>query len=347
MVLMVDGCVLQATDPESLMCGSSFLQQRAADFNPSGSSHQLIEKTARCLYVAQKEMVAVRVGEQLELVGSEDATTCHIVLLVHRDTNTAALAHLDSCDESDFEDFEQEVRRVSGRESSEHIQLDTYIVGGYQDERGLSAELSESLLQYLAKATPSTTFHLQLCYIGSVNTVVKDGVAWPRVYGAAYSLTTDQFSPARFAYHGPDTDIRSLRSYSDLRGLLSLYNGSSGRLVMPPFTYPPLRNAHLWLQATDEFLLNKCSTSPLVEPPDFCEQLRKTFRRMLTDPKPLESIFKGRRAREYERDPASGEWRLINPEQFGSSLPPAAATATAIDIQLTVREFIAAMKKSY
>jgi hypothetical protein len=30
----------------------------------------------------------------LDIIGSEDATTCHIVFLVHRDSGTAAVAHL-------------------------------------------------------------------------------------------------------------------------------------------------------------------------------------------------------------------------------------------------------------
>jgi hypothetical protein len=42
----------------------------------------------------------------------------------------------------------------------------------FRDERGLSAELSSALLRYLIQSL-QTTFHLKLCYIGSVNTVLK------------------------------------------------------------------------------------------------------------------------------------------------------------------------------
>ena len=51
----------------------------------------------RCLYVAENEMVAMTQmtsSSRLELVGSEDATTCHLVLLLDRGSATAALAHL-------------------------------------------------------------------------------------------------------------------------------------------------------------------------------------------------------------------------------------------------------------
>jgi hypothetical protein len=43
-----------------------------------------------------------------------------------------------------------------------------------RDERGLSAELSKALLTYMSQSEDST-FHLQLLYIGSVNTVLKGG----------------------------------------------------------------------------------------------------------------------------------------------------------------------------
>jgi len=48
--------------------------------------------------VTEQEMVVVRGGREsnpgAELLGSEDATTCHIVCLVERHSRTAALAHL-------------------------------------------------------------------------------------------------------------------------------------------------------------------------------------------------------------------------------------------------------------
>ncbi len=48
--------------------------------------------------MTEQEMVVVQGGRDsnpgAELLGSEDATTCHIVCLVERHSRTAALAHL-------------------------------------------------------------------------------------------------------------------------------------------------------------------------------------------------------------------------------------------------------------
>ena len=53
-----------------------------------------------------------------------------------------------------------------------------------------------------------------------------------------------------------------------------------------------------------------CSTSPEVEPPGFCVQLRAVLARMLANPRPLDTLFPGARPRTYTRHPATGEWRL-------------------------------------
>jgi hypothetical protein len=43
-------------------------------------------------------------------------------------------------------------------------------------------------------------------------------------------------------------------------------DNNSGRLVIPPFSYTPLPNAHLWLKMPDDFILSKenVQTLPLV-----------------------------------------------------------------------------------
>jgi len=71
----------------------------------------------------------------------------------------------------------------------------------------------------------------------------------------------------------------------------------------------------LWLQKNDEFILRYCSTSPKVEPPGFCDSMRATFRRMISDPRPLQSLFAGNAAREYSRDATTGQWTLDGGER--------------------------------
>ena len=63
------------------------------------------------LYVMQREMVVVRPEDRVELVGSEDATTCHICVLREPTSGTTGLAHLDCDDPAQVEALEREVRR--------------------------------------------------------------------------------------------------------------------------------------------------------------------------------------------------------------------------------------------
>ena len=63
-----------------------------------------------CLYVGQREMAVLTPEDGMELVGSEDATTCHILVLRESTSSTVGLAHLDSEDPAQLLALEREVR---------------------------------------------------------------------------------------------------------------------------------------------------------------------------------------------------------------------------------------------
>lgn len=46
-----------------------------------------------------------------------------------------------------------------------------------------------------------------------------------------------------------------------------MYDCSLGLLRIGPFNYEPMRSVDLWLQQSDEFILQALSTTPDVEPP--------------------------------------------------------------------------------
>merc|ERR1719369_2297462 len=107
---------------------------------------------------------------------------------------------------------------------------------------------------------------------------MREGVAWPRVYGGGVEVETGEVFTAKFSYHGPDPDIRALRLHSKNKSLVNIYDSYSGKILLKPFSYQSWTDAHLWLQRTDEFILRYCSTSPKVEPPSFCDNMRANFR---------------------------------------------------------------------
>lgn len=52
-----------------------------------------------------------------------------------------------------------------------------------------------------------------------------------------------------------------------------MYDCQLGLLRIGPFNYDPLRGVDLWLEQSDEFILQHLSTSPEVEPPHFVMQV--------------------------------------------------------------------------
>ena len=99
------------------------------------------------VYVGQREMAVASTDDGVDILGSEDATTCHIVVLrdITNNKGVTGLAHLDSDDPDQFLALESAVRRRSGASETD-IEYEISIIGGYDDERGTSADITETLL---------------------------------------------------------------------------------------------------------------------------------------------------------------------------------------------------------
>jgi len=316
MVLIIDGFEVEATLPVSQLF-DRFQLLKANSISTLSRTPRQIDASEPCVYIGQKEAAVVAPGDSMRMLGSEDATTCHVVIL--RDTNTGVtgMAHLDNDEPEDFLILEREVRDRKGVKTAtrelEDMEYDVSLLGGYSDEEEISQDITEMLLVVMQGL--KARFTLRLACIGSVNTTMKDSVAWPRVYGGGVEVETGEVFTAKFSYHGPDPDIRSLRLHSRGAALLNIYDPYSGKIVVKPFSYQSMTDAHLWLQRTDEFILRYCSTSPKVEPPSFCDHMRANFRRMISDPEPLKSLFAGNKTREYSRDEITGQWMLDGGER--------------------------------
>lgn len=316
MVLVIDGFEVEASPPVSQLF-DRFQLLKANSLSMLGRIPRQIDASEACLYVGQREAAVVAPGDSMRMLGNEDATTCHIVILRDTHTGVTGIAHLDNDEPEDFLILEREVRdrkgvKIATREL-EDMEYDVSLVGGYSDEEEISQDITDMLLVVMQGL--KARFTLRLACIGPVNTTMKDGVAWPRVYGAGVEVETGEVFTAKFSYHGPDPDIRALRLHSKNKSLVNIYDSYSGKILLKPFSYQSWTDAHLWLQRTDEFILRYCSTSPKVEPPSFCDNMRANFRRMVSDPQPLKSIFSGNRCREYSRDPETGRWVLDGGER--------------------------------
>ena len=190
-----------------------------------------------------------------------------------------------------------------------------------------------SIILYLNKFIFRLNLHLLVT--GSMNTTSTIGQSWPIMRGCAVDLLTGKLVPATFSYHGPDTDIRSLRLHNSTAGILNIYDNIKRCIVLPPFNFKRVSDADLWLLKDDTFLLEHCSTSPEVELPSFCSHIRSVLKRMISE----EPLFPSGLARVYKLDESNWEWSLENKQKF-----PVERVDCLVEKRWNVKDFLAAFK---
>ena len=169
MVLVVGNNVVVEKCPDNLeafLSGSARLKEDARAFSqrPVQKHHQSL------LYVQQHEMAVTHPDDpEVRLLGSEDATTCHVAVFRHPVTGVTALAHFDLADESGetVSRMAERVFEVSarlgtggarGHEDEDSRTLEVSLVGGFEDDQGRSEELSLGLLKNLIRCVKSRSF---------------------------------------------------------------------------------------------------------------------------------------------------------------------------------------------
>ena len=93
-------------------------------------------------------------------------------------------------------------------------------------------------------------------------------------------------------------------------GMLEVYDCVHEEMVVGPFTYSPMRAVDIWLQQSDQFLLQSLSPCPeAVEDVErFTAQLRSTLRVIKEHPYPSVTLFPANNSRTYRKDAGSGAW---------------------------------------
>lgn len=99
------------------------------------------------LYVGQREMAAVGTHDKnVSVIGSDDVTTCIIVVVRHSGSGAVALAHLDG------NGMDEAVSTMVSRVQNLAIgypegRLELQLIGGYSDTRNYSEELFASIMR--------------------------------------------------------------------------------------------------------------------------------------------------------------------------------------------------------
>ena len=175
------------------------------------------------VYVGQREMAVVTPEDHIEVVGSDSATTCHVVIL--RVGDVTGVGHVDThSQDMDHNQLLELLEAVQHRSLSSHQpNFEVSIFGGYRDEAGVSRRISEMILRSLEQHREVTFVLTHLC-CAHINT---DG-SRPLVLGGGVEVRSGSVFCAEFTRRLPHMDIRALRLHSSQPGhqhlgRLSLY----------------------------------------------------------------------------------------------------------------------------
>ncbi|XP_075035875.1 protein N-terminal asparagine amidohydrolase [Mixophyes fleayi] len=257
------------------------------------------------LYVQQRELAATTPNDSsISFLGSEDATTCHILVLRHTGSGATCLAHCDGSDtEKEVADVLSSVKSLS--QTSEG-RLELHIVGGFNDQRQLSQKLSQQLLKTFD--TQSEEVHLVTLCVTELNDKKENGIHLPIIYGIAVNVKTGEIFKAKFQDRQPDEDLRS--AYILTGGnMVNIYDAKAEQLNIGPYSWTAFPNIDFWLEQDDKQILHCFSTSPLAEPPHFVQHMRSALQFLKDNPRHM-SIFPDGKPNSYKKK-ANGLWERI------------------------------------
>jgi len=283
----------------------------------------------RILAVGQGE-VAHCTPDQADVIVSDKATTCHVLLLKstsNRSNVLVSCAHLDSvhyesCVRAMIAEHEthhnsggceQEEKKDDYRypsQNSSSVSMEIHILGGFEDTE--SRNISDWLIRLLGSLShefqSTMSMRLSTCAISSMN---DDGRGCPMGRGFAMNLHTGTVFLAKVeaSVAGPLLALRAARLWSGgdkPRRLTLIHVASNKNISIQPFQYTPMPESLLALP--DPVLLHCTSTSPHAEEPEFCDLIRSTLIFMNTVRS--DKIFSASRPLLFVRVGHSNQWRL-------------------------------------
>lgn len=259
------------------------------------------------LYVSQKEFATVPCNGSIDYIGSEEATTCHILFMRSSVSGKSCVSHLDGSTGQIGGKNCQLIRMLNTFTNDEQSKgIDVHVCGGFSDES--SFKLSTSLFN--AMHMSNVTFNLLTACVCELNNRRRDdGLDEPVIRGVAMEMKSGSIFPATFPekYRGPDRALRSVRSFLGESHLENIYNPEKNQLVFGPYAYKNFEMASVLLNLPDEILLENSSTSPHCEAPDFVKNMKLSLQFVINNPDWKK--FFNNMPRVYELDKTDGLWK--------------------------------------
>ncbi|XP_051181446.1 protein N-terminal asparagine amidohydrolase isoform X2 [Lolium perenne] len=256
----------------------------------------------RNVYVFQREYATVDPA-RVELVGTDEMTTCVGVIIRNNKTGMISISHMDFPKIVEG-GFKQMLELLGG----DNAPFDVHLIGAFDDsstkvvhssggkrnkQEGYSHPLCCKIVEVLHKSEQQ--FHLRsFCVLGNNTTTDSYGNARPIVGGFVMQTSSGVVTPASFemASRCPDEIVRRIRvsvsSYDPnwKAKLLETYDTRADIFQIAPTRWMPdwAEIAFSLNQLSDSEVLLQCSTSPAAEPPHFVETDRRKWKYLIENP---------------------------------------------------------------
>jgi hypothetical protein len=307
------------------------LSHRIHTYKPNPTQTLTLTQThTPVIYVHQREVAHVS-NEQYDkrgaVLASDAATTCHILALrsIHNQKILGSLCHLDSTkNEACIRKMVQEHIDYHDNISNDaRVIMEVHIVGGYNDTKGNSSEITESvfcLLRDLASELKSTMeVQIKTCIVSGLNDSMTYSKSLlqpsPMVRGMAMDVASGHITLLQYVHStllGPEPTLRRVRLWStspNAGDLLTVHSPRGEQISIAEFTFHAFEDIDVFLSLPDDVLLEYSSTSPECEGENFCDELRAACR-FVRDVK-AEDCFFGRKSVVYDYVGKGCDWEKL------------------------------------
>ena len=275
-----------------------------------------LEKRDRVLYVFQREFATINPKQKnssFKWISSDDATTCHIVVIIEEYTRSISLGHFDGCDMSNglkmmMSSLVEIVKLSETKDSDVSENCSMYIFGGFNDSEKHSEKLFRKIIKYAMQSKYRICLKLAPAWL--LNSELRGDKNVPIIFGVAVNITTAEIVIAENRSPGPDIALREARILlGENLKMINIYDSKNGLVYLKPFQYKISMYSTYLLRLPDEKFLEYMSTSPHCEPEHFVRRSKEAITFTLENPNPYENVFNGK-MRMYELN-KNNEWIIM------------------------------------
>ncbi|XP_061847730.1 protein N-terminal asparagine amidohydrolase isoform X3 [Colius striatus] len=223
------------------------------------------------LYVQQREFAVTTPKDgSVSILGSDDATTCHIVVLRHTGSGATCLTHCDGSDtEAEVSLIVSAVKSFSdaagwGRALGAAPQCLALGALCLSTAPALPLSLSHAAAVPVAAGAfdlQTDDVHLVTFCVTELNDREEKDIHFPVIYGIAVNVKTAEIFPATFPEKGPDEDLRSAHILTGAP-LTNIYDARREQLHIGPYFWRPFPHVDFWLEQDDKQILQAPDTLP-------------------------------------------------------------------------------------